>query len=165
VDKEARNLEKAIRYGETAPAIWSIHNGTTGCVYAQVGIPQVGDIEIQVYHHEGNGRFLLTIPEFNWCSYVGDFEVFDTSSPGNENDVFKGYRGYYLTMGDVEIVIPELRPYVKEMKFIFSLLLSLLYKETTNELYRNTGTRCTIEEHIRYCKRTLESWHVYLAEE
>ena len=95
---------------------------------------------------------LLTIPEFNWCSYVGDFEVFDTSSPGNENDVFKGYRGYYLTMGDVEIVIPELRPYVKEMKFIFSLLLSLLYKETTNELYRNTGTRCTIEEHIRYCK-------------
>lgn len=158
-----KDLEQQFRYGDANLAIWRIHVDATGCVYAQVGIPHVGDMEIQVYNHEGNGRFLVTLPEFNWCSYVGDFEKFHTSPRDYQNDVFKGYRGYYLTMGDIDMPISELQPYVREVKFIFSMLLSLLYKETTNELYINTGTTCTVAEHIEYCKRKLESWNVYIA--
>ncbi|MGX5389316.1 hypothetical protein [Bacillus thuringiensis] len=127
-------MEQQFRYGEANLAIWRIHIDATGCVYAQVGIP-----------------------------HVGDFEKFHTSPRDYQNDVFKGYRGYYLTMGDIDMPISEWQPYVREVKFIFSMLLSLLYKETTNELYINTGTTCTVEEHIEYCKRKLESWNVYIA--
>ncbi|ANS52430.1 hypothetical protein BM86_35180 [Bacillus thuringiensis] len=58
-------------------------------------------------------------------------------------------------MGDIDMPISELQPYVREVKFIFSMLLSLLYKETTNELYINTGTTCTVEEHIELLQKKI----------
>lgn len=143
-------------------SVWLIEYTKHNSIIAQIGIPNIGDTDIQVFDHEGNGKFLITLPEFNWCSYVGDFEKFEKSEMPEVNFAFQGFRGYYLTMGDVKVSIKELIPYVTELKLIFSLLLSLLYKKVTMEKYINVGTDITIEEHIKYCKEQLQKSGVRL---
>lgn len=143
-------------------SVWLIEYTKHNSIIAQIGIPNLGDTDIQVFDHEGNGKFLISLPEFNWCSYVGDFEKFQRSEIFEGNCVFQGFRGYYLTMGDVNVSITELIPYETELKLIFSLLLSLLYKRVTTEMYINVDTEITIEEHIKYCKEQLQKSGVRL---
>ncbi|PGL78066.1 hypothetical protein CN931_23940 [Bacillus sp. AFS054943] len=138
-------------------SVWLIEFTKHDSIIAQIGIPNLGDTDIQVFDDEGNGKFLITLPEFNWCSYVGDFEKFERSEMLEGNFAFQGFRGYYLTMGDIEISINEFSPYITELKLIFSLLLSLLYKKLTMETYINVVTDITIEEHIKYCKGQLQN--------
>ncbi|PFZ33867.1 hypothetical protein COL77_30580 [Bacillus wiedmannii] len=150
-------MSSDVKYKKENLSVWLTEFTKHNSIIAQIGIPNLGDTDIQVFDHEGNGKFLVTIPEFNWCSYVGDFEKFERSKILKENLAFQGFRGCYLTMGDIEISINELSPYITELKLIFSLLLSLLYKKLTTEIYVNVNTNITIEEHIKYCKEQLRN--------
>ncbi|PEM60751.1 hypothetical protein CN613_28055, partial [Bacillus pseudomycoides] len=68
---------------------------------------------------------------------------------------------YVHTMGDVKIPIPEVQQYVIELKYIFSMLLSILYNRVSDEKYLDKDT--TVEGHIRYCKDMLTDCGVYIA--
>ncbi|AOM14613.1 hypothetical protein [Bacillus thuringiensis] len=129
-------------------------------VYAHISIPKLGDTDIQVFTDEGNGKFLVTLPDFCWSSYVCLFDKF-TSSQGAKNLLYEGFRGYVHTMGDVKIPIPEVQQYVIELKYIFSMLLSILYNRVNDEKYLDKDT--TVEGHIRYCKDMLTDCGVHIA--
>ncbi|MGM2306202.1 hypothetical protein HB665_15350 [Bacillus paranthracis] len=126
--------------------------------YATFYLPTLGDIEICVYdHRKYEGAYLIVIPYLKWSSYVKDFYNFSTTNKLGSN-VAK-------TIGDIKINTPEVELYMPELRLIFSLTISLLYKEFQNENGEkdNSGVLgLNIEEHINLCKIELDGCGVDL---
>ncbi|MCQ6306994.1 hypothetical protein [Bacillus cereus] len=122
---------------------------------SKIYLPTFGDVDVYVYDHRMyKGGYLIVIPYLGWSSYVNEFYNFDktTSSNGIECGVAK-------KLGDIKINVPELELYTLEIKLIFSLIISLLYKESQNV---DRHFELNIEEHIEFCKNELENCGVDL---
>ena len=118
------------------------------------------DIQVKVFGENENKEYLLCIPDFKWCSNVYDFDEFFTTE--YERKIKYSYdfpfldtpRGYTGQLGDIEIDIPELKPYIKELKLVFSLLCAFEYRNSKRNSY--TFIAGNVDEHIDYCVKELE---------
>lgn len=128
--------------------------------YAKVYLPTLGDIEICVYdHRKYEGAYLIVIPYLKWSSYVKDFYNFSTTNK-LESIVAK-------TIGDIKINTPEMELYMPELRLIFSLTISLLYKEFQHKNGEKDNLEVVglnIEEHINLCKIELDDCGVDLTD-
>lgn len=122
---------------------------------SKIYLPNFGDVDVYVYEQRIYNRYLIVIPFLGWSAYVDKFYDFDKSK--FSNGVMCGVAN---KLGDLKINVPELELYKLEFKLIFSLIISLLYKESQNG---DRHLELNIEEHIGVCKRKLENCGLNLA--
>ncbi|MEQ7807830.1 hypothetical protein [Priestia aryabhattai] len=140
--------------------LWNVF-AAKGEASSDLYIPTIQrDIQVQVFGANENSEHLLCIPDFKWCSNVYDFDEFSPSD--HERKIKYSYdfsflntpRGYTGQLGDIEIDIPELEPYINELKLVLSLLCAFVYRNSNRSSY--TFIVGSVDEHITYCIKELE---------